>query len=186
MIGLFGTPLKGFSLRSPSPLLLTHLRSATKKAGGSSRNGRTSQPKYLGFKKYQGASVIPGNLILKQRGTQWHPGTGVGLAKDHTIFATVPGRVVLHFDLGRQRRYVSVDDGTLPPQPSKPALKAALVQKVDFAHYLSLTGKQRYDYVMELVAKVVAEEKERQQEIQRKQLYSGKNRPFSLVDLTLL
>lgn len=66
---------------------------AHKKAGGSSRNGRDSAGRRLGIKKYGGEAVIPGNIIARQRGTKWHPGAGVGIGKDHTIFATVEGKV---------------------------------------------------------------------------------------------
>jgi large subunit ribosomal protein L27 len=66
---------------------------AHKKAGGSSRNGRDSEGRRLGVKKFGGEQVIPGNIILRQRGTQWHPGRGVGMGKDHTIFATREGVV---------------------------------------------------------------------------------------------
>lgn len=67
---------------------------AHKKAGGSSRNGRDSEGRRLGVKKYGGEAVIPGNIIIRQRGTRYHPGAGVGLGKDHTIFAKVEGKVV--------------------------------------------------------------------------------------------
>jgi len=66
---------------------------AHKKAGGSSRNGRDTAGRRLGLKKSGGQSVIPGNIIVRQRGTKYHPGDGVGIGKDHTIFATVEGRV---------------------------------------------------------------------------------------------
>lgn len=66
---------------------------AHKKAGGSSRNGRDSAGRRLGIKKYGGEAVIPGNIIARQRGTKWHPGAGVGIGKDHTIFAKVEGKV---------------------------------------------------------------------------------------------
>jgi large subunit ribosomal protein L27 len=66
---------------------------AHKKAGGSSRNGRDTAGRRLGVKKFGGEAVIPGNIIIRQRGTKWHPGTGVGLGVDHTIFALVPGNV---------------------------------------------------------------------------------------------
>jgi len=66
---------------------------AHKKAGGSSRNGRDSAGRRLGLKKAGGQAVIPGNIILRQRGTQYHPGDGVGMGKDHTIFAKVEGNV---------------------------------------------------------------------------------------------
>jgi large subunit ribosomal protein L27 len=66
---------------------------AHKKAGGSSRNGRDSAGRRLGVKKYGGESVIAGNIIVRQRGTKWWPGNGVGLGRDHTIFAVTDGRV---------------------------------------------------------------------------------------------
>ena len=66
---------------------------ATKKAGGSSRNGRDSAGRRLGVKKGDGQYVIPGNIIVRQRGTKIHPGRNVGLGKDHTIFALIEGRV---------------------------------------------------------------------------------------------
>lgn len=66
---------------------------AHKKAGGSSRNGRDTAGRRLGIKKYGGELVIPGNIICRQRGTQWHPGEGVGMGVDHTIFAKREGHV---------------------------------------------------------------------------------------------
>lgn len=66
---------------------------AHKKAGGSSRNGRDTAGRRLGVKKFGGEAVIAGNIIVRQRGTRWAPGTGVGLGKDHTIFALVDGTV---------------------------------------------------------------------------------------------
>jgi large subunit ribosomal protein L27 len=66
---------------------------AQKKAGGSTRNGRDSESKRLGIKKYGGEHVIAGNILCRQRGTKWHPGTGVGMGTDHTIFAMQEGTV---------------------------------------------------------------------------------------------
>jgi large subunit ribosomal protein L27 len=66
---------------------------AHKKAGGSSRNGRDTEGRRLGVKKYGGEAVIAGNIIIRQRGTRWKPGTNVGLGRDHTIFAVVDGHV---------------------------------------------------------------------------------------------
>lgn len=80
---------------------------AHKKAGGSSRNGRDSAGRRLGVKKYGGEAVIPGNIIVRQRGTKWWPGEGVGMGKDHTIFATVEGNVQFHKGL-KQRTFISV------------------------------------------------------------------------------
>jgi len=80
---------------------------AHKKAGGSSRNGRDSESKRLGVKKFGGESVIAGNILVRQRGTKWHPGTGVGLGKDHTIFAMTDGQVSFRTK-ANGRTYVSV------------------------------------------------------------------------------
>jgi len=66
---------------------------AHKKAGGSTRNGRDSQSKRLGVKLFGGQAVIAGNIIIRQRGTQYHPGAGVGIGKDHTLFAKTDGKV---------------------------------------------------------------------------------------------
>ena len=66
---------------------------AHKKGVGSSRNGRDSNPKYLGVKIYGGQAIEAGNIIVRQRGTQFHPGTGVGLGRDHTLFSLVDGHV---------------------------------------------------------------------------------------------
>lgn len=66
---------------------------AQKKAGGSTRNGRDSESKRLGIKRYGGEHVIPGNILCRQRGTKWHPGSGVGIGTDHTIFALEEGKV---------------------------------------------------------------------------------------------
>ena len=81
---------------------------AHKKAGGSSRNGRDSQSKRLGVKKFGGESVAGGNIIVRQRGTKFYPGTNVGIGKDHTLFAKIDGRV--SFKEGKLgRKFCSVD-----------------------------------------------------------------------------
>ena len=74
---------------------------AHKKAGGSSRNGRNSDGRRLGVKKFGGESVIGGNIIVRQRGTKWHPGQNVGMGKDHTLFALVEGKVLFKSTSGR-------------------------------------------------------------------------------------
>lgn len=81
---------------------------AHKKAGGSSRNGRDSAGRRLGVKKYGGQVVIPGNIIVRQRGTKFHPGENVGMGKDHTIFATVEGQVSFRKRAGG-RTFISVE-----------------------------------------------------------------------------
>ena len=80
---------------------------AHKKAGGSSRNGRDSNPKYLGVKKFGGESVVAGYIIVRQRGTKHYPGTNVGLGRDHTLFATADGRVAFR-DGKLGRKYVHI------------------------------------------------------------------------------
>ena len=80
---------------------------AHKKAGGSSRNGRDSKPKMLGVKRYGGQFVPAGNILVRQRGTQFHPGTNVGVGKDYTLFALVDG-TVKYEPAPRNRRKVSV------------------------------------------------------------------------------
>ncbi len=80
---------------------------AHKKAGGSSRNGRDTAGRRLGVKKFGGETVIAGNIIIRQRGTKWHPCAGVGIGVDHTIFATIDGTVSFK-TRARQRSTVSV------------------------------------------------------------------------------
>jgi len=80
---------------------------AHKKAGGSSKNGRDSEGRRLGVKKYGGELVIPGNIIVRQRGTKYYPGTNVGMGKDHTLFATEEGNVV--FYKSGKKQFVSVE-----------------------------------------------------------------------------
>ena len=75
---------------------------AHKKAGGSSRNGRDSAGRRLGVKKFGGESVLAGNILVRQRGTKVHPGTNVGMGKDHTLFALIDGKV--KFNKGQNNR----------------------------------------------------------------------------------
>ncbi|MES9944275.1 MAG: 50S ribosomal protein L27 [gamma proteobacterium symbiont of Ctena orbiculata] len=81
---------------------------AHKKAGGSTRNGRDSESKRLGVKIYGGESVKAGNIIVRQRGTQFHNGVNVGIGKDHTLFAKADGKVQFDVKGPRNRRYVSI------------------------------------------------------------------------------
>ena len=81
---------------------------ATKKAGGSTRNGRDSEAKRLGVKRFGGESVLAGSIIVRQRGTKFHAGDNVGMGKDHTLFAKVDGVVKFEVKGAFGRRYVSV------------------------------------------------------------------------------
>ena len=85
---------------------------AHKKAGGSSRNGRDSESKRLGVKRYGGQLVAAGNILVRQRGTQFHAGDNVGIGKDHTLFAKVDGTVQFRVKGAAQRRTVSVVPAT--------------------------------------------------------------------------
>ncbi|TVQ74177.1 50S ribosomal protein L27 [Nitrincola schmidtii] len=81
---------------------------AHKKAGGSTRNGRDSQSKRLGVKRFGGQAVIAGNILVRQRGTKFHAGENVGLGKDHTLFATADGVVKFVIKGAQKRQYVTV------------------------------------------------------------------------------
>ena len=84
---------------------------AHKKAGGSSRNGRDSHAQRLGVKRFAGEQVLAGNILVRQRGTQFHPGTNVGIGKDDTLFAKISGRVKFDIKGPRSRKTVSVLPG---------------------------------------------------------------------------
>jgi large subunit ribosomal protein L27 len=81
---------------------------AHKKAGGSSRNGRDSESKRLGVKRYGGETISAGSIIVRQRGTQFHPGDNVGIGKDHTLFAKIEGTVAFAIKGAQKRRVVSI------------------------------------------------------------------------------
>jgi large subunit ribosomal protein L27 len=81
---------------------------AHKKAGGSTRNGRDSNPKYLGVKRYGGEPVLAGNIIVRQRGTRFHAGENVGIGRDHTLFALAEGKVKFQDRGLPKRKFVSV------------------------------------------------------------------------------
>ena len=90
---------------------------AHKKAGGSSRNGRDSAGQRLGVKKFGDQVVIPGNVLVRQRGTKFHPGANVGIGKDHTLFAKSAGRVTFHTGTGG-RTTVSVKPAEAAARPA--------------------------------------------------------------------
>lgn len=81
---------------------------AHKKAGGSTRNGRDSNPKYLGVKRFGGQFVTAGEIIVRQRGTRFHPGAGVGCGRDHTLYALVDGLVQFTIKGEKSRKYVTI------------------------------------------------------------------------------
>ena len=81
---------------------------AHKKVAGSTRNGRDSESKRLGVKKFGGEAVVPGNIIIRQRGTKFHPGDNVGCGKDHTLYALAEGKVEFRVKGAKNRTFVSV------------------------------------------------------------------------------
>ncbi|MFZ8928944.1 MAG: 50S ribosomal protein L27 [Gammaproteobacteria bacterium] len=85
---------------------------AHKKAGGSTNNGRDSVSKRLGVKRFGGEKVLAGNIIVRQRGTHFHPGTNVGCGKDHTLFAKADGVVKFQVKGPKNRRFVSIETAT--------------------------------------------------------------------------
>ena len=87
---------------------------AHKKAGGSSRNGRDSHSKRLGVKAYGGETITAGAIIIRQRGTQVHPGVNVGMGKDHTLFALVAGKVEFNMKGAEKRTFVSIVPAPAP------------------------------------------------------------------------
>ncbi len=84
---------------------------AHKKAGGSTRNGRDSNPKYLGVKRYGGEQVNAGNILVRQRGTRFHAGSNVGIGRDHTLFALSDGKVKFEQRGKPMRKFVSIEAG---------------------------------------------------------------------------
>ncbi|RFF30095.1 50S ribosomal protein L27 [Wenzhouxiangella sediminis] len=82
---------------------------AHKKAGGSTRNGRDSNPKYLGVKRYGGEAVLAGNILVRQRGTRFHAGANVGVGRDHTLFALADGKVKFEQRGKPVRKFISIE-----------------------------------------------------------------------------
>ncbi|KAJ2509501.1 54S ribosomal protein L2 mitochondrial [Coemansia sp. RSA 1939] len=119
-------------LQSQNSFLYQQLRFATKKSGGSSRNGRDSIGRRLGMKKQQNEYVIPGNIIVRQRGTKFHPGENVGMGKDHTLFALQPGYVKVYTDsrIKEGRRHIAValdkEDNAFPRSPYEKRVRGFL------------------------------------------------------------
>jgi large subunit ribosomal protein L27 len=93
---------------------------AHKKGGGSTKNGRDSQSQRLGVKRFGGEYVIPGNILIRQRGTKFHPGENVGMGRDHTLFSLIEGYVVFE-TTKRGRKCISVYAENPQAQPAEPA-----------------------------------------------------------------
>jgi ribosomal protein L27 len=129
-----------------------------------------------------GAKVESGNIILRQMGTKFHPGKGVGMGKDFTLYALEPGRVCIHYDLERQLKFVSIDE----KKPSTKMLKKELKDSIDPSEYLKLSSEGRYDYVMKKVEELVKRKKIEEKEQLKQSILDGNGRKFNLVDLTLI
>lgn len=120
---MFGGFLSFINNSTPSPSKfisqLQTLRFATKKAGGSTKNGRDSPGQRLGVKKFGGHKVIPGNIIIRQRGQKYHAGEHVGMGKDHTLFALIEGYVKFVYNAKRKFQVVSVTTENPNPVSTK-------------------------------------------------------------------
>ena len=97
---------------------------AHKKAGGSTRNGRDSEAKRLGVKKFGGQAVVAGNIIIRQRGTRYHAGPNVGMGKDHTLFALIDGYVLFTLKGKPLRQYVTIEQTRKGPKVVQPLVEA--------------------------------------------------------------
>ena len=180
----FNSPISSSLLSKPTtPFIELTKRWASKKAGGSTKNGRTSIGKRLGLKRYQGTTVKPGDIIVRQRGFQWHPGFNVGVGRDQTIYSKSHGKVVLHYNLLAARRMISIDDGTLPHLPSKPEMKKRLISTLDFDAYLKMDGVERWKYVLQKMKEIAKVDEEAKQKRVIDNLLE-KRRKCDFVDLT--
>jgi large subunit ribosomal protein L27 len=145
----------------------------------------------LGIKRGNGASVTVGAIIVRQRGTQWHAGPGVGLGKDHTLYALKPGRVFFRYDLESSRKIVLVSDESGLEVPmvgfgSRTETKQQLADAIDADKYLSLGHLDRLLYVKETAQELLAKKnKEKTLQMERR-LDSVHRRRFDLVDLSLV
>ena len=178
-----------FSLTPCQKISLESVRHASKKTGSSSTNGRKSAGKRLGLKEEAGTLVQTGNIIFRQRGYKFWPGEGVTAGRDHTIVATREGKVHIHYDLVNQRRYISVDDGTMPMElfPTRPVMKEQLANMVDAEFYLTLDKRSRYDYICEKINEIKLKQDESREKYLHTRVSEAKgHRKFSLVDLTLV
>lgn len=176
------------SVKTTSSCVINIVRFASKKSGGSTKNGRKSAGKRLGIKKVPGSSVITGNILVRQRGLKFWPGEGTVCGRDHTIVASKEGKMCIHYDVITQRRYISIDDGTMPKElyPSRGIVKARLADSIDAAKYLSLDVQGRYDYVAQQIRLMKQEQDKLREEYIVKRVTENGNRKFNLVDLTLL
>jgi large subunit ribosomal protein L27 len=150
------------------------VRFASKKSGGSTQNGRTSNPHFMGLKLQHNAKAKQGSILVRQRGTKYHPGENVGMGRDFTLFALKPGVVSIHYDIQRQRNYMSIDAKDVIPRSK---VKQQLRSMVDVEKYLTLSSAERYEYVMALVKKMKQDEPAC--------FFVPKERSFDLKDLTL-
>ncbi|KAJ3047853.1 hypothetical protein HK097_011100 [Rhizophlyctis rosea] len=179
----FSTPTPQFPTLTPFHHQIRH---ATKKAGGSTKNGRSSNPKMRGFKRHDGTLVKTGSIIIRQKGAKFHLGKNVNMGRDYTIHALIPGRVKVHYDLNLRRRYISVDDGSLEYLPSRREMKIKLINKIDVPHYLSLKGADRLEYTEEKIQELMREEEKARLEMLKQRVQVQGIRKFNLADLTRL
>lgn len=179
------------SIFTPSRLFI-QVRTATKKTGGSSRNGRDSRPKFLGVKVTHATSVQNGQILALQRGLKWHPGVNVIASKTHALHSTIDDGVVLfHYDLNTGKRIVSVLDKDDPvPRdlfyPTRDYIKKLISERVDGSKYVALGRVAKYRYIREVMKSLVQEITAKQLEYKEKACMQRGLRRFRLLDLTLV
>jgi ribosomal protein L27 len=169
------------------PHNLQQIRWATKKAGGSSKNGGSSGGKSLELKKADGETVRIGNILVRQRGLKFHPGEGVVVGRDHTILANRPGKMRVHFDMDRLKRVISVDDGSMYESLifSKRVMKRELSDRMDAVEYLKMNPFERHVYVSQKMSQLQEEYKQKKKQTQLHAVTHNIRR-FRLKDLTQL
>ncbi len=181
---MFAVP---FLQKLENPFASLQRRWATKKVAGGKRNTKDSAGKRLGLKKTQGSLVEIGQIIVRQRGTKFHPGSGCFLGRDHTLHAERNGVVKFWYDLPRRRAYCAVDDGSLEPWlPTKDESKKRLASMVDLEKYMGLYREDRHRYMMELVQQYDQEMQKETVELAKKWVETRQRRLPGLIDLTKL
>ncbi|TPX38148.1 hypothetical protein SmJEL517_g00145 [Synchytrium microbalum] len=182
------TSLQPLSINPSSSYILQQVRTATKKSSGGSANGRDSQPKHLGIKRGDGAIVQPCDILVRQRGNQFHAGINVTTSKDYTLHALVAGRVKIHYDLARRRRIVSIDDGSNSlsvVMRTQQEAKQMLADAINVPKYMSMDAASKYRYVLDKVEEIKKQD-EATVKANAVQHLLNRTRKMDLVDLTLL
>lgn len=186
-LGVRSTERACFDVRNfSSPLLYTQIRTATKKASTYKARKTRNRPNYLGIKREEGTLVQPANVILTQRGFSHHLGFNVHADKRHSIYASRPGRVRFHYNPLNDRKYVSVDDGNLPPLYTLPHVKYIVGEKINVEKYLNSTTDEKMKYVREKFEEFIDEYREEMVTFFNNRAMHKRTRKCNLIDISLL